>query len=489
MLFNEEQYDEIMLVYYNHQRENHAEEDRRKEEIYNKIPRIAEIDRNIASSSINACRARLKHSVHNTEEVIENNHRLINEKEALLRSNGYPDNYLKPIYTCPLCQDTGKVGSEYCSCFKQATISMLYKQSTLTNILNKENFKYREGLQFVHTESEFTQESKPLLKFILKYAEMIKFANSNSNSNYKYFGKALNENTILIGNSGIDEIFEILKGKDVEFYKDAKDEKVKFVEENPKIIFYLKQIQGEKYVLESNVDIYKIVLISGKDFKYILNNNKLYKCDKNFENTVIKLIELYRQNYLTELTLEKQELRDFFSIVMPKMKNAIKIKNIDESELEEYKPKELEVKTFFDFDNSGNVIADVVFKYGKEEFNPLDETKKITIPRNIIDETKALNMFRKTGFMFDAKNLRFILPNEDKIYEFMSEDIQNYINRFEVLVTDTFKTKQIKNLKIGGLGIKIQNDLLSIDLENLNIDIEELKGIMEKYELRKKYLI
>lgn len=141
MLFNEEQYDEIMLVYYNHQRENHAEEDRRKEEIYNKIPRIAEIDRNIASSSINACRARLKHSVHNTEEVIENNHRLINEKEALLRSNGYPDNYLKPIYTCPLCQDTGKVGSEYCSCFKQATISMLYKQSTLTNILNKENFK------------------------------------------------------------------------------------------------------------------------------------------------------------------------------------------------------------------------------------------------------------------------------------------------------------------------------------------------------------
>ena len=96
-------------------------------------------------------------------------------------------------------------------------------------------------------------------------------------------------------------------------------------------------------------------------------------------------------------------------------------------------------------------------------------------------------MFRKTGFMFDAKNLRFILPDEEKIFEFISEEIQNYINRFEVLVTDNFKTKQIKNLKIGGLGIRIQNDLLSINLENLNIDIEELKGIMEKYELRKKY--
>ena len=149
--------------------------------------------------------------------------------------------------------------------------------------------------------------------------------------------------------------------------------------------------------------------------------------------------------------------------------------------------KQLEVKAFFDFDNAGNVIADLIFKYGTEEFNPLDETKKITFPRNIIDETKALNMFRRTGFMFDAKNLRFILPDEDKIFEFISVDIQNYSNRFEVLVTDNFKTKQIKNLKIGGIGIKIQNDLLSIDLDNLNIDIEELKGIMEKYELRKKY--
>ena len=356
-----------------------------------------------------------------------------------------------------------------------------------SRMMNKENYKYREGLQFIHDESEFTEDSKPLLKFILKYAEMIRFANSNSNSNYKYFGKALNENTILIGNSGIDEIFEILKGKEVEFYKDAKDEKVKFVEQNPKIEFYLKQLQSGKYIFESNQDIYKIILIKGKDYKYILSKNKLYKCDKNFENTVIKLIELYRQNYLTEITLEKQDLRDFFSIVMPKMKNAIKIKNIDEVELEQYKPKQLEVKTFFDFDNAGNVIADLIFKYGTEEFNPLDETKKITFPRNIIEETKALNMFRKTGFMFDAKNLRFILPDEDKIFEFISEDIQNYINRFEVLVTDNFKTKQIKNLKIGGIGIKIQNDLLSIDLDSLNIDIEELKGIMEKYELRKKY--
>ena len=72
---------------------------------------------------------------------------------------------------------------------------------------------------------------------------------------------------------------------------------------------------------------------------------------------------------------------------------------------------------FLDFDNAQNIIADAKFKYGKDEFNPLDEKTKIEFPRNIIEETKALNIFRKTGFMFDVKNLRFILPNNDKIYD------------------------------------------------------------------------
>ncbi len=356
-----------------------------------------------------------------------------------------------------------------------------------TRIINKEKYKYREGLQFVHTEEAFSKESQGLLRFIMKYAEMIKFANSNSNSNYKYYGKALNENTIMLGNSGIDEIFELLKDKEVKFFKDAKEEKVKFVEKNPKIEFILKQLTDEEFIIEPNTDIYKIIMIKGKDYKYILFDKKLYRCDKDYENTVIKLIDMFRQNYLTEVTLEKKDLSQFFSIVMPKMKNSIKIKNIDESDLEEYKPKQLEVKVFLDFDKAGNVISEVSFRYGKLEFNPLDESAKINIPRNVIEETKALNIFRKTGFMFDVKNLRFILPDDEKIFNFLSDEIQQYISKFDVLVTDNFKTKQIKSLKIGNVGIKIQNDLLEINLDDLNIDIKELKEAVEKYELKKKY--
>ena len=153
MLFNEEQYDEIMQVYYNHQAENRAEEDRRKAEIYDKIPRIKEIDQTIASSSIDAARAKLKGTKDNINETKELNRSLIEEKESLLINHGYTRDYLKPIYTCPICQDTGNVGNDYCTCFKQATITMLYRQSTLNNILETENFEHFD-LSYYPKESD-----------------------------------------------------------------------------------------------------------------------------------------------------------------------------------------------------------------------------------------------------------------------------------------------------------------------------------------------
>ena len=136
-----------------------------------------------------------------------------------------------------------------------------------------------------------------------------------------------------------------------------------------------------------------------------------------------------------------------------------------EEEIEEYKPKNLGVKVYLDFDENDYVIADVKFCYGDEEFNPLDENIKIKSARNILAENKSLNLFRKTGFMFDTQNLRFILPEDDKIYNFLENDIVTYMQKFEVLATDNFKSKEIKKPKIGTIGVKVENNLLSIDLK------------------------
>lgn len=356
-----------------------------------------------------------------------------------------------------------------------------------TRMINKEFFAYGEKLQFIHTEEAFADESRELLDFVMKYAEIIKYANSNSNSNYKYYGKALNETSIIVGNSAIDDLFDVLEGKTVEFQRDYNHEKIEFTIKEPKIEFKLKKIENGQYIIIPNIEIYKVNIIKGKKYKYVLDDEKLYRCTKKFENTTLKLLELFRQNYMTEVKLGEKELTDLFSIIVPRVENAIVIENIEEAEIEKYKPKELLVKVFLDFDKNDYLIADVKFCYGKEEFNPLDEKTKKNFPRNMLKETKALNILRRTGFMLDVKNLRFILPDNDKMYDFLTQEVDFYMQKFDVLVTDNFKRKQIRGTKIGSMGVKVENDLLTIDLKNIDIDPKELEEIMAKYSLKKKY--
>ncbi len=367
----------------------------------------------------------------------------------------------------------------------------MYKIKSLSDfyikMLDKELYKYGQKLQFVHTAESFEQESLPLLNFVMKYAEIIKYANSNSNSNYRFYGNALSENSIILSNSGIDDFFDILKGKSVDLEKEQDIKQIKFTEEQPDIKFKLVKQDENNYELIPNTDIYKLSILKGRKYKYLLDENKLYRCDKKFEKANLKLLEIFRQNYMTEVKLGKEELSQLFSVIIPKVKNAIKIENISEEEIEKYKPQILITKVYLDFDAKDNLIADVKFCYGEEEFNPLDEKQKIEIPRNMIKETKALNIFRKTGFMLDVKNLRFILPDDDKIYKFLTQDINYYMQNFEILATENFKKKQIKQPKMGSIGVKIENNLLSIDLNNLDIDVQELQKIMERYNLKKKY--
>ena len=356
-----------------------------------------------------------------------------------------------------------------------------------TLMMNKEFYRYGEKLKFIHTENAFEEDSKKILEFIMKYSEIIKYANSNSNSNFKYYGKALSETSIIVGNSAMDDLFEVLAEKKVELQRDYNKSEIKFTEETPDIKFKLSKIDEDNYVIIPNIEIYKVNIISGKKYKYILNEDRIYRCTKEFEQSTLKLLDIFRKNYITELKLGKEDLTQLFSIVVPKVKDAIEIEDIPENEIKKYKPKKLIVKLFLDFDENDYLVGEVKFIYENNKFNPLDEKVKLEFPRNMIEETKAMNIFRKSGFMLDTKNLRFILPDNDKIYDFLTNDINYYMQHFEVMVTDNFKKKQIREPKIGNIGLRVENNLLSIDLENLEIDVKELEDVLEKYSLKKKY--
>lgn len=370
----------------------------------------------------------------------------------------------------------------------------MYKLKSLTEfyerMIKEENYRYGNKLEFIHKKDVFVDKDQSILDFIMKHSEIIKFVNSEANSNYRYYGKVMDDGYIILNNSGIDEIFEILKNKEILFQKEYEEEKIQFKEDNPKIHFIMQKRKKDEYEikLSEDVDVFReIDILNGKDYKYILEGKTLYKCNKKYEKSILRLLEMFKNNFITELIFGKEQLPELFSIILPKLKDGIEFKDIDEAEIKEYKPKKIGVKLFLDFDENDHILAEAKFCYGEEEFNPLQQKIKIRYPRDIIAENKAINIFKKTGFMYYEKKECFILPEEEKIYNFLVNDINEYMQEFEVMATDNFKAKEIRQPKIGTLGVKIENNLLTINLDELNIDIKELYEIMEKYNLKKKY--
>lgn len=173
----------------------------------------------------------------------------------------------------------------------------------------------------------------------------------------------------------------------------------------------------------------------------MLFSDTLYKCEKSFQETIIKILDVLRKNYTNEIIMDEKEITNFFAMIAPKIEEKVITEELPKYIKEKYIPQKLGVKIYLDYDQNNNVLADIKFCYGKNEFNPLIN-QNINFARNMIKENEALNQFINTGFMLDKNNARLILVDEEKIYQFLSTDIEEYMKKYEVLATETFKKKK-----------------------------------------------
>lgn len=102
--------------------ENQILAKQRREEVYEKVPKIASLEDEIRSLGMDVGKIMLQ-KVDNKEEALEQTKLRIKEKqqqkENLLRDNGFSLNYMEEIYNCYRCKDTGILDDGgHCSCYR-----------------------------------------------------------------------------------------------------------------------------------------------------------------------------------------------------------------------------------------------------------------------------------------------------------------------------------------------------------------------------------
>ena len=131
--------------------ENQREGQRREQEIRQGFPEIEALLEERRDRLTGSIRAALQGRAVDVE-ILQTGMRELNGKiRAELTKAGYPEDYLQPIYRCPVCRDTGYVGEpvhELCACMKQ-------------RIMDEENRGERKGGLGEHSFEQFNLSAFP----------------------------------------------------------------------------------------------------------------------------------------------------------------------------------------------------------------------------------------------------------------------------------------------------------------------------------------
>ena len=148
-------YQEIEREYDYQRQENERIERERKKEIADRIPAYKELAEQGIADSLVTLRARLEDADGTEQSPIGQPfsfRELTEKKKALLVQNGYPADYLMPVFRCRDCEDTGYIRDAYgvrkipCHCYQKKLTEKLaaaYGQlSGLFDLIKTENFEH-----------------------------------------------------------------------------------------------------------------------------------------------------------------------------------------------------------------------------------------------------------------------------------------------------------------------------------------------------------
>lgn len=171
MSFDKQVYEKAHRILSSRRQRGKQTGERRREEVYQKLPQIARIDRELAQTSIQVAKTVLSEKEPGglLDGLRRQNLQLQQQKRDLLVQSGYPADYLEPVWVCPVCRDTGYTDGKKCGCFVKILSDIARENlngSTGLSTCSFSNFR----LDFYPTEPDRASNISPREKMEQVYA-------------------------------------------------------------------------------------------------------------------------------------------------------------------------------------------------------------------------------------------------------------------------------------------------------------------------------
>lgn len=347
-------------------------------------------------------------------------------------------------------------------------------ESMLENFRREQTVPYGKNFAVSHTYSRFDEDSRNMIEFLKDTSKEMEEHNRRS---YYYHCAPLGRGIVL-------DLYENSFAS--ANFMDCFEEKVyptfSVIKEDMKIRLYIDEFE-DSYILALDANDH-----------ILLGRNGLYKLPEQekepfvFKKTSLKKNDVF-YSFLKEIInaedqtmyIHKNKWNEFYKYVLSSGLEYLDIQN----ELPEIKE---------------------VFKYEKIQlFGDVDEQNQVEVKLQYVHEDGTITPAFQSDVNLDAKaelvesvvreyamvcgddgKAYFDINKEDTVL-FFKQGVENIQPYCEVYVSETLKKLNMAAKYTISVGVRVEHDLLKLDIDSLEIPKEELSNVLSAYHRRKRF--
>ena len=346
----------------------------------------------------------------------------------------------------------------------------IQKFYVIKNLLNfvsaieeHKNFSYGKNLSFYHCEEAFDDVSQLILHFIQKYIK-------DHFMQFEY-GYGSSRRSMELDPDTIDDFYEL-------YHDEASDYiDMKFEDSEISTLPILIEQQDEFYALRSEIPMEQ--LTKGNEYWYLIDHHTIHRLQKEVSTTCDELLRELKVE--RQILIHKDDMIDFCKYVIPTIRDHVELKGVS---LEPFMPYPIFIQSYVDVEENGDISIKITYHF---EDMPIQYAIAEQVDEHL-DLERILMFVKEYASVVDYDaHVAYINENDPLVMSFLKNGLE-YMNQLsEVFISDAIKQMNSPKHVSMQVGVRMQNNLLEIDVNSVQIPRDELVNVLRSYRKRKKY--
>lgn len=349
-------------------------------------------------------------------------------------------------------------------------------------IEKQEMLSYGKKLTFYHTMEVFSEESLPLVEFLLDWAAQNKRHFMQSN----YFGM-VNQvtqklRTIPLTVIDLEQLLQKLPQKRIAADVNEKGERrFEIIKEKPDIPI---RVKGLKDGIRVDTDI--LLLLKGRKHLLLFQNETINLIPRQEVSSVENFLLYLAKETGQQTFLQKEDIPAFCQELLPDLQKQCSCM-LERFKPEDYSMEPVRFEFYLDMPEWDVIVCQLYAVYGEEKKIIFSEDKTDT-NRDYVSETMVGKKVNKYFNRYDEVRHRLILrEDEELLYELLTEGIPQMRMLGDVYITDAMKRLKVGREPKVSLGVSLSGAMLELSVTSQELSAEEMIQLLAGYDRRRKF--